>query len=173
MSETVHFVPGAGYERAYRDALGQFATGVTVVTAMTSDGPIGMTANSFASVSLDPPLVLWSPAKSSRRYGAFGAAQRYAIHVLCADQRDMAQSFAASGRDGFARFPWQEGESGAPLLDNCLARFECRAEARHDAGDHVIIIGRVERALLREGPPLLYVRGVYGGLSLDAQSGLG
>lgn len=167
MSDAVHFAPGAGNERAYRDTLGQFATGVTVVTAMTGEGPVGMTANSFASVSLEPPLVLWSPAKASTRYPAFAAARNYAIHVLCADQRDMAQAFAMSGSDGFERFDWVQSANGAPLLDNCLARFECSQQARHDAGDHEIIVGKVDRALLREGPPLLFVRGVYGGFQLD------
>jgi len=167
MTDAVHFTPGAGNERAYRDALGQFATGVTVVTAMSADGPVGMTANSFASVSLEPPLVLWSPAKASTRHRYFAAARHYTIHVLCADQRDLAQAFAASGHEGFARFDWEESAEGVPLLGSCLARFECRQQACHDAGDHDIIVGEVKRALLREGPPLLYVRGVYGGFQLD------
>ena len=89
------FVPGADNHRAFRNALGSFTTGVTVVTAMTSDGPIGMTVNSFASVSLDPPLVLWSPAKSSSRYGAFTGARHFAIHVLGADQDHLVQRVAA------------------------------------------------------------------------------
>jgi len=167
MTDAVHFEPGAGNARAYRDALGQFATGVTVVTAMTPEGPVGMTANSFASVSLDPPLVLWSPALASTRFAKFRDAAHYAIHVLCADQRAGAQAFAASGTDGFGVFGHAQSRDGVPLLDNCLARFECRQEGLHEAGDHMIIIGRVQRALLREGPPLLFVRGVYGGFHLD------
>lgn len=157
------FDPGAGDGRAYRDALGQFATGVTVVTAAGPEGPVGMTANSFASVSLEPPLVLWSPSTTSARFGVFRDAQRYAIHVLCADQQEMAQSFARSGSHGFAQFDHVLSPQGVPLLSGCLARFECIQAACHPAGDHMIILGHVQRAQISTGAPLVFLRGGYCG----------
>lgn len=147
-------------QKQFRAALGRFATGVTVVTAQTDDGPIGITANSFASVSLDPPLVLWSPAKSSRRYSHFVAAQNYAIHVLGLDQIDLCHHFAKA--DNFDGIDWATCPDGAPLLAGCLARFECRKIAVHDGGDHAIIIGKVKQVALREGSPLLFANGLFG-----------
>ena len=155
------FDPASGDTRAFRAALGQFGTGVTVVTCATADGPLGITANSFSSVSLDPPLVLWSPAKSSSRYPFFAAASHFAIHVIAADQFDLAADFARSG-DAFGAHDWEDGAHGVPLLANCLARFECSQEALHDAGDHSIVVGRVSRVAMRDGVPLLFVGGRYG-----------
>lgn len=153
------FVPSTDTKR-FRSALGQFATGVTVVTARTDDGPIGITANSFASVSLDPPLVLWSPAKVSNRFVHFTAAQNYAIHVLGADQIDLCHHFA--NKPDFAGIDWATCPDGAPLLAGCLTRFECRRVAVHDGGDHVIIIGEVKKVTFREGAPLLFSGGRFG-----------
>jgi flavin reductase (DIM6/NTAB) family NADH-FMN oxidoreductase RutF len=150
-------------QRELRDALGRFATGVTVVTTMTPRGPLGITANSFASVSLVPPLVLWSPARKSRRFPAFEAASHFAIHVLSADQRGLAEHFALPG-EGFAEVDFTAGLGGAPLLEGCAARFECRHAAGHDAGDHLIVVGEVLRLEQADLPPLLYHRGAYGGL---------
>ncbi len=155
------FVPGQDDSRAFRDALGRFATGVTVITTMTDKGPIGITANSFASVSLDPPLVLWSPARTSRRFAAFAEAQRFAIHVLAADQPDVCNRFAKDGYD-FDGLDWVSGAAETPLIRNCLARFECTQHATHDGGDHLIIIGRVEAAEFCDGEPLLFSRGAFG-----------
>lgn len=155
------FTPGPETARAFRDALGRFATGVTVVTARDGAGPVGITANSFASVSLDPPLVLWCPAKSSSRFAAFAGARHFAIHVLGADQRDLAAHFVRHGRD-FAAVPFRDGPGGAPLLDHCLARFACRRMALHDAGDHVVIVGEVLGAAFRAGEPLVFSQGYYG-----------
>ncbi len=155
------FTPGPDRLRAFRDALGRFATGVTVVTAATPEGPVGITANSFASVSLDPPLVLWSPAKSSSRFGLFAAAEHFAIHVLGGDQRDLAARFVRHGFD-FAGLAPEDGPGGAPLLPECLARFACRRAAAHDAGDHVIILGEVLEAAARDGAPLVFAQGFYG-----------
>ena len=146
--------------RAFRDALGAFATGVTVVTTQTPDGPVGITANSFASVSLDPPLVLWSPAKSSRRFHHFAEADRFAIHVLGADQRHICEAFTRD-KHAFEGIDWHAGEDGTPLIENTLARFECTLDAAHDAGDHLIIVGRVRRADTRPGAPLLFAGGAY------------
>lgn len=151
-------------QRQLRDALGRFATGVTVVTTMTAEGPLGITANSFASVSLDPPLVLWSPARKSRRFPAFEAASHFAIHVLGAHQQALAARFAGAG-DAFAGLRWQEGEGGAPLFTGCAARFECRHAAGHDGGDHLIVVGEVLRCEVRDVAPLLYYRGGYAGIA--------
>ncbi|MGR3571930.1 flavin reductase family protein [Brevirhabdus sp.] len=155
------FRPGPETKRAFRDALGQFATGVTVVTAATDLGPVAITANSFASVSLDPPLVLWSPAKASARYGHFETAQHYAIHVLSDRQRHLAHSFARSA-SAFEGCDWTTSHEGVPLLEGCLARFECAQVACHDAGDHIIIVGEVTRATRGRGRPLLFMNGTYG-----------
>ncbi|AOG09614.1 MULTISPECIES: flavin reductase family protein [Rhizobiaceae] len=155
------FVPGADNHRAFRNALGSFTTGVTVVTATTSDGPIGMTVNSFASVSLDPPLVLWSPAKSSSRYGAFTGARHFAIHVLGADQDHLSAAFTRGG-NGFDGIEVRFNDEGVPVLPGTLARFECAEQAQHDAGDHTIIIGRVLRVAHRQGEPLCFSGGRFG-----------
>ena len=155
------FVPEADNHRAYRNALGSFTTGVTVVTAMTADGPIGMTVNSFASVSLDPPLVLWSPAKSSSRYGAFTGARHFAIHVLSADQDHLSTAFTRGG-SGFDGIDVRFNDEGVPVLPGTLARFECVEQAQHDAGDHTIIIGKVLRVAHRQGEPLCFSGGRFG-----------
>ena len=147
-------------QRELRDALGRFATGVTVVTTMTPRGPLGITANSFASVSLAPPLVLWSPARKSRRFPAFEAASHFAIHVLSAGQRGLAERFALPG-DGFAEVDFAAGFGNAPLLPGCAARFECRHAAGYDGGDHLIVVGEVLRLEQADLPPLLFHRGEY------------
>ena len=148
----------------FRGALGTFATGVTVVTTESAQGPLGIVANSFASVSLDPPLVLWSPAKSSRRFAHFADASRFAIHVLSADQRDICAAILGS-MTAVADVPYHKSACGMPILDGALATFECTLEARHDAGDHVIVVGRVTRAQRRAGRPLLFHNGRYGELA--------
>lgn len=158
------FEPGPATAMTFRAALGRFTTGVTVVTAAGPDGPVGITANSFASVSLDPPLVLWCPAKASRRIALFAAAPRYAVHVLAAGQRDLCARFTRGGA-GFDGLPHETGAGGVPLLPGVLARFECRQEAVHDAGDHLIVVGRVLRAFARPGAPLVFSGGHYGGFA--------
>lgn len=146
--------------RAYRDALGSFATGVCVVTTGAKEGPVGITANSFASVSLDPPLVLWSPAKSSKRFELFDRAEHFAIHVLDAHQREIADGFTRS-KSAFEGLDWYQDTNGTPMIVGCLARFECTLDAAHDAGDHVIIVGRVNHAAFRPGLPLLFQGGRF------------
>ncbi|MFC7705064.1 flavin reductase family protein [Plastorhodobacter daqingensis] len=155
------FVPGPATARVFRDALGRFATGITVVTAGGDAGPVGLTANSFASVSLDPALVLWSPAKSSSRFERFMSARQYAIHVLAADQHALCRHFVRPGAS-FELPGIAFSDAGTPLLAGCLARFECEQVAAHDAGDHAIIVGRVLRASLRQGEPLVFSAGRYG-----------
>ena len=147
-------------QRAFRTALGAYATGVSVVTTSSSDGPIGITINSFASVSLDPPLVLWSPAKESNRFAYFSGARHFAIHVLDAHQQNICNGFTQD-KSAFDGIDCEDDENGVPLLNGCLARFECSLEAEHDAGDHVIIIGRVHRASARDGLPLLFQGGRF------------
>ena len=155
------FRPGADQTRALRDALGRFATGVTVVTCMADAAAVGITANSFASVSLDPALVLWSIARSSTRFAAFSAAPAFAIHILGQDERDLAARFTRGGA-GFDGLDWTPGPGGAPVIPGTLARFDCRLQAAHDGGDHLILLGAVERAALRDGAPLLFSQGHFG-----------
>lgn len=155
------FTAEPGDARALRDALGRFATGVTVVTIATRDGPMGFTANSFASVSLDPPLVLWSPARSSARYPFYAAASHYAIHVLGAEQDALGSRFLRGGT-GFDGLAHEVTGHGVPVIPGTLARFDCQQVATHDGGDHLIIVGRVLHAALRAGQPLVFSQGTYG-----------
>lgn len=144
--------------RLLRNAFGRFATGVTVVTTGTSEGPVAITANSFSSVSLDPPLVLWSIGRHSRRFGAFANASHYAIHVLAEEQADLCWRFSRSGAD-FADLDLSWNEHGVPLLPQALARFECGVADRFAAGDHMILLGRVLDLETQDGAPLLFAGG--------------
>lgn len=152
------FVPAPDDGRLLRDAFGRFATGVTIVTTQGRDGCVAMTANSFSSVSLDPPLVLWSPARASSRYPAFVGAQYYAIHVLGAEQESLAFAVARD-QAALPRDKLSLNDQGVPVLSNCLARFDCVQHAIHEAGDHAIIVGEVLRAQMREGDPLAFFGG--------------
>ena len=152
--------PASFDERAFRDALGRFATGVTIVTCNGPDGPMGITANSFASLSLDPPLVLWSPAKSSRRYEAFVNATEFAIHVASYDQLDLCRDFAKSA-GGSSDTDWEQATTGCPYLEGGVARFMCKQHATFDGGDHTIIVGKVVDFQAQEGAALIYCKGKY------------
>lgn len=163
MNETRAFDPATD-PRAFRDTLGQFATGVTVVTCQTDKGPVAITANSFASLSLDPPLVLWSPARASARFAPFTETDRYAIHVLEQGQAEVGRRFAKDGWD-FEHAEWHACPDRVPLLAGCLARFECRKVAVHEGGDHVIVVGEVLRATPGDGAPLIFAQGRYGGFT--------
>jgi len=148
--------------RMLRQALGRFATGVTVVTTRTSAGKLeGLTANSFSSVSLDPPLILWSLRRAAPSFSGFIEASWFAINVLGTHQTSLSRHFATASPDKFADLSWTEGLGGCPLLPDCLARFECRTETIVEAGDHNIFIGRVNRATHREGEALLFNAGRY------------
>jgi flavin reductase (DIM6/NTAB) family NADH-FMN oxidoreductase RutF len=149
--------------RQLRAALGLFATGVTIVTTLTAEGvPLGMTVNSFNSVSLEPPLVLWSLGLRSGSLPAFRQAQRYVIHVLGADQRALAERFAQRGVDRFASTDWAPGLGDMPVLAGAAAVFECRARSSYDEGDHVILVGQVERCSSRHGAhPLIFHGGRF------------
>ncbi|MCP5267814.1 MAG: flavin reductase family protein [Zoogloeaceae bacterium] len=155
--------------REFRVALGSFATGIAVVTACAPDGSfVGLTINSFNSVSLDPPLVLWSLDLGSPSLAAFRSASHYAINILAADQIELSQRFATRLEDKFGDLLLCDGAGGAPLLHGCCAWFECANEVRYPGGDHEIFIGRVERFSSDSArPPLIYHAGAYRGLSRD------
>jgi flavin reductase (DIM6/NTAB) family NADH-FMN oxidoreductase RutF len=153
-------------ERQFRDALAQFATGVTIVCARA--GPsryVGFTANSFNSVSLEPPLILWSLARRSASLGAFEAAERYAVNVLAADQAELARRFSRPHADRFAGVGHRLGWSDAPLIEGCVAWLECRHHARHAAGDHVVFIGEVVTVERARGSGLVFHQGAFGGVA--------
>ncbi len=158
------FIPGPDQSFAFREALGCFGTGVTVVTTHTDAGPIAITVNSFSSVSLDPPLVLWCLGKDSNRFDAFSTCDTYSIHVMAQDQHDQALRFARNGFD-FSHADWRRDEAGRPQLANCLARFDCRLFDCHEAGDHLILVGHVEQVMHRPGQGLIFKRGQFGGFS--------
>ncbi len=155
------FQPGPDQTPAFREALGCFGTGVTVVTTNTASGPAAITVNSFASVSLSPPLVLWCLGKESNRYDAFRAARHYSIHVMAQDQLDPALKFARDGQD-FSHVDWAHDHAGRPQLADCLARFDCELADCHEAGDHLILVGRVETVMYRRGQGLIFKRGQFG-----------
>ena len=147
----------------FRTALGMFATGVTIVTARTAEGKlVGLTANSFNSVSLDPPLVLWSLARAAASMLAFSTGSHYAINILTAEQQALARRFATKGVDRFANVAFVDGASGAPLLADAAATFECFNRSRYEEGDHVIFVGEVERCTHRKSAsPLLFHGGKF------------
>ena len=155
--------PPAFSPKEFRSALGMFATGVTIVTAMTPDGkPIGLTANSFNSVSLDPPLVLWSLASMAASLPAFSTGSHYAIHILAAEQKALAERFALKGTDRWGGVEFTRGTGDAPLISGALATFECFNRSRYEEGDHVIFVGEVERCTWRPGAaPLLFHGGRF------------
>ena len=147
----------------FRAALGMFATGVTIVTARGADGtPVGLTANSFNSVSLTPPLVLWSLARSAGSMPAFERGSHYAINILAADQHALAERFASKALDRFKGLACREGAGGAPILEGAAAVFECFNRSRYEEGDHVIFVGEVEHCEQRAGAqPLIFHGGRY------------
>ena len=147
--------------RAYRRALGAFATGVCVITADSPDGPLGITANSFTSVSLDPRLVLWCLDERSDRWPVFAAAERFAIHVLPAEDQAVARRFA-KGVSVLKEGEFVRLGSGAPCLPEALTRLECLTHERIQMGDHMIIVGRVEAFDEQPGDALTFFRGRYG-----------
>lgn len=155
----------SGDTLSLRQALGEFATGITVVTARaeTTDGGqwVGLTVNSFASVSLDPPLVLWSLGLGAASLKVFQTCKHFAVNVLAADQIELSQRFAQPQADKFAGLECATGNGGTALLPGCCAWFECRCVARHEGGDHLILIGEVERFRRAPREPLLYHRGAY------------
>ena len=154
-------------KRIFRDALGLFVTGVTVITTLDSEGrPVGITANSFNSVSLDPPLVLWSVGNHSRSISAFENSDWFAVHILRDDQMALSQRFASRDVDKFAGLQLDSGLGGIPLLGSCAARLETQIHGRYPAGDHMICIAEVKRLELdRRSRPLVYHGGTYAELA--------
>lgn len=146
--------------RRLRQAFGHFATGVAIMTARRADGAhCGMTVNSFSSLSLDPPLVLWSIAKSSSNYEVFVQAEHFVVHVLKDDQEPLSKQFSARGIDRFDGVAFDINPHGVPRLQDFHARLECSTHCRYDGGDHSILIGRVHDLDEREGEPLVFYRG--------------
>jgi flavin reductase (DIM6/NTAB) family NADH-FMN oxidoreductase RutF len=158
-------------QRQFRDALAQFPTGVTIICTRarpaSEGGPhpryIGFTANSFISVSLDPPLILWTIAARSGSLAAFEAAERYAVNVLAAEQADLARRFSRPHTDRFAGVAHRLGWSDAPLINGCVAWLECRHHARHPAGDHVLFVGEVVTVERARGEALIFHQGSFTG----------
>lgn len=151
--------------RHFRDVLGHYPTGVVVITACRQDGsPTGLVAGTFTSVSLDPPLVAFLPAKSSTSWPAMRDAGSFCVNVLGFDHQHVCERFSASGGDKFAGVGWTPGQSGSPVLDEAIAWVDCDLEAIHEAGDHEIVVGRVRDLAVREGTagPLLFFRGKFG-----------
>lgn len=153
--------------RSFRDALGLFVTGVTIITARTEDGePFGVTANSFNSVSMDPPLILWSLSRVSRSVTAFQNAGHFCVHILREDQSELSRHFSRRDVDKFEGIEFEPGEGGAPILPRSAARLECRTYAQHDGGDHIIFLGEVIRISAdHTARPLLFHGGRYAVLS--------
>jgi|HubBroStandDraft_4_1064222.scaffolds.fasta_scaffold52344_2 3-hydroxy-9,10-secoandrosta-1,3,5(10)-triene-9,17-dione monooxygenase reductase component len=151
--------------RRFRQVLGHFCTGVTVVTTADDDGPAGFACQSFCAVSLEPPLVLFCPSRTSVTWPRIERAGHFCANVLTDDQRDLARTFAvsgAAGTDKFAGVRWSPSPSGAPILDGALTWIAASVQAVHDAGDHLVVLGRVtELGECRLGPPLLFYRGRY------------
>lgn len=148
--------------KAFRQALGSFATGVTIITTRGADGePLGLTVNSFNSVSLDPPLVLWSLAESALSLPIFREAEYWAVHVLSSEQAELSTLFAKRGEDKFSGLELEEGLGGIPLLTGCSARFQCKTAFQYEGGDHVIFVGEVEAFDQTEAAPLVFHGGRY------------
>jgi flavin reductase (DIM6/NTAB) family NADH-FMN oxidoreductase RutF len=152
--------------RDFRNALGSFATGVTVITAVAPDGRrAGLTCNSFASVSLNPPLVLWSLVVHSPSMQIFQEATHFAVNILGEGQGDLAMKFARPADDKFAGVMWEPGLGGAPIINDCVGHFQCRNSYRYYGGDHVIFLGAVEFYAYTRDAPLLFSRGQFGGFT--------
>jgi 3-hydroxy-9,10-secoandrosta-1,3,5(10)-triene-9,17-dione monooxygenase reductase component len=147
----------------FRTVLGHFVTGVTIITAMDDGEPVGVAANSFTSVSLEPPLILFCVAHSSTTWPRIQRTGKFAVNVLGEHQEELSRLFATKGVDRFSQTPWHSGVSGSPVLDEAIAYLDCLIDAEHPAGDHTIVVGRVLDLGVSEGArPLLFYRGTYG-----------
>jgi 3-hydroxy-9,10-secoandrosta-1,3,5(10)-triene-9,17-dione monooxygenase reductase component len=146
----------------FREVLGHFATGVTIVTAMEEGEPVGFTCQAFTSLSLEPPMVALAPGKSSTSWPRIAAAGSFCVNILADDQEALSRDFAVSGGDKFTGVGWRPARNGAPVLDGVLAWVECDFELAHDAGDHELVLGRVRDMGVNRGQPLLYYRSGFG-----------
>ncbi len=148
--------------REFRNALGSFATGVTIITTRTEKGePVGLTANSFNSVSLEPPLILWSLAKTSASVPIFEKTEHWNVHILAVDQEPLSNLFASKGADKFTNLTLDEGVTEAPLIPGCTARLQCRSAFQYDGGDHIILVGEVLNFDTSDRSPLAFLGGQY------------
>jgi len=148
----------------FRQVLGHFPTGVTIVTGLDGRDPVGLTCGAFFSISLDPPLVGFCADKGSKSWPRIQPSGAFCVNVLGQDQEDVSRVFATSGIDKFQGLGWKKGATGSPVLADVLAWIECRIDAEHDAGDHIIVVGRVMELHVGDEPegPLLFYRGGYG-----------
>ena len=170
-ANSIETIMNSEQAKELRQAFGHFATGVTVVTTMDSASenglakPLAMTANSFSSVSLDPPLILWSIDKNAQSFAAFERNEHFAVHILHAGQEALSTFCATRNADKFADVEWQPGLGEAPIFDEFSARFQCRVEHRYEGGDHQIIVGRVLDYSCQNEPqqvqPLVFFKGKY------------
>ncbi|MGH3952136.1 MAG: flavin reductase family protein [Pseudonocardiaceae bacterium] len=163
MQSTRSFVPE---ESQFRDVLGHYCSGVTVITALDGDEPVGFACQSFQSLSLDPPMVSFAPAKSSTTWPRIRRSGWFAANVLAEDQHDLCRQFAVSGGDKFDGAAWRTGPSGSPILDGALAWIDCEIVGEAEGGDHVIVLGQVLDLASNGGSrPLLFYRGKFGALA--------
>jgi 3-hydroxy-9,10-secoandrosta-1,3,5(10)-triene-9,17-dione monooxygenase reductase component len=148
--------------REFRDTLGRFCSGVTVVTSVAAGEPVGLTCQSFSSVSLDPPLVMFVPAKTSRAWPLIRRAGFFCVNFLAEDQQEVSNTFATRGADKFSGVGWTPSTTGAPILDGVVGHVDCTIHAVHEAGDHYVVLGRVQSlGLGADADPLLFYRGAY------------
>ena len=153
-------------EGRFREVLGHFATGVTVVTAMEDGEPVGFTCQAFTSLSLTPPMVALAPAKSSTSWPRIAKAGAFCVNILADTQEALCRAFAVSGGDKFAGVEWHVGSAGTPVLGGALAWVECGLETIHDAGDHELVVGRVRDLGVGRGSPLVFYRAGFGGFAV-------
>ena len=153
-------------QRELRNAFGCFATGITVVTTKDRSGtPVGITANSFSSLSLDPPLVLFCVDSSINSFEAFESCRNFCVNILRDSQQDLSDNFARSSPDKWDGVEYHQGENGCPILGDPLALLECTKHGMYEGGDHLIVVGRVTRITYDDGLPLVYYKGAYAGLT--------
>jgi 3-hydroxy-9,10-secoandrosta-1,3,5(10)-triene-9,17-dione monooxygenase reductase component len=161
--------PGAGPQvldpQHFRAVLGHFATGVTVITAVDAEEPVGFTCQSFSSLSLDPPLVTVAPQRTSATWPRIRSAGRFCANILVEGQEELGRQFARTGTDKFAGVRWTSSPSGCPLLEDALAWVDCEVVREVDGGDHLLVVARVlDLAVLADAPPLLFFRGQFASL---------
>jgi len=164
--------PASGVDPVrFRDVLGHFATGVTIVTAIEDGHPVGFTCQSFAALSLDPPLVVLAPAKSSTSWPRIAEAGAFCVNILSEPQIELCRTFAVSGGDKFSGVEWRLGRAGTPVLEGALAWVEASVSIIHDAGDHELVVGRVLDLDIGDGTPLLFYRSGFGGFRSAPSAG--
>ncbi|HMC51754.1 MAG TPA: flavin reductase [Acidimicrobiales bacterium] len=146
----------------FREVLGHFTSGITVITGVDRAGPVGFTCQSFMSVSLDPPLIAFAPSRTSASWPRIEAVGAFCVNVLSQEQETLSRVFATKDPDKFGGIGWRRAATGSPVLDRVLAWIDCRIEGVHEAGDHLLVLGRVQELGLGEGEPLLFYRAGYG-----------